>query len=46
MPDQVDEQIKAKRSAQLIELGEKKRAAYEQSFQEKKWKCLWKRIWN
>ena len=35
MPDQVDEQIKAKRSAQLIELGEKKRAAYEQSIQGK-----------
>ncbi|MDM8234833.1 tRNA (N(6)-L-threonylcarbamoyladenosine(37)-C(2))-methylthiotransferase MtaB [[Ruminococcus] torques] len=29
MPDQVDEQIKAQRSARLIELGEKKRKAYE-----------------
>ena len=45
MPDQVDEQIKAKRSAQLIELGEKKRAAYEQSFQGKEVEVLveWKR---
>ena len=40
MPDQVDEQIKAKRSAQLIELGEKKRAAYEQSFQGKEVEVL------
>ena len=38
--DQVDEQIKAKRSAQLIELGEKKRAAYEQSFQGKEVEVL------
>ena len=40
MPDQEDEQIKAKRSAQLIELGEKKRAAYEQSFQGKEVEVL------
>ena len=40
MPDQVDEQIKAKRSAKLIELGEKKRAAYEQSFQGKEVEVL------
>lgn len=40
MPDQVDEQIKAKRSAQLIELGEKKRAAYEQSFKGKEVEVL------
>ena len=40
MPDQVDEQIKAKRSTQLIELGEKKRAAYEQSFQGKEVEVL------
>lgn len=32
MPDQVDEQIKAQRSARLIELGEKKRKAYEKKF--------------
>lgn len=32
MPDQVDEQIKAQRSALLIELGEKKRKAYEKKF--------------
>lgn len=32
MPDQVDEQIKAQRSARLIELGEKKRKAYEKNF--------------
>lgn len=32
MKDQVDEQIKARRSALLIELGEKKRRAYEERF--------------
>ena len=32
MPDQVDEQIKAQRSARLIELGEMKRKAYEKKF--------------
>lgn len=32
MPGQVDEQIKAQRSARLIELGEKKRKAYEKKF--------------
>lgn len=32
MQDQVDEQTKAKRSALMIELGEKKRNAYENSF--------------
>ena len=32
MQDQVDEQTKAKRSAVMIELGEKKRKAYELSF--------------
>lgn len=32
MQDQVDEQTKAKRSAVMIELGEKKRKAYERSF--------------
>ena len=32
MPDQVDEQIKAQRTARLIELGEKKRKAYEKKF--------------
>lgn len=32
MPDQVDERIKAQRSARLIELGEKKRKAYEKKF--------------
>ncbi len=32
MPDQVDEQVKAKRSSLMIALGEKKRKAYEQSF--------------
>lgn len=32
MPDQVDEQIKAQRSARLIELGEKKRKVYEKNF--------------
>ena len=32
MPDQVDEQVKAERSARLIALGEKKRKAYEERF--------------
>lgn len=32
MPEQVDEQIKAERSARLIALGEKKRKAYEERF--------------
>lgn len=32
MPDQVDEQVKAERSALLIQLGEKKRRAYEKRF--------------
>ncbi len=32
MPDQVDEQVKAQRSARLIALGEKKRKAYEERF--------------
>lgn len=32
MPDQVDEQAKAERSARLIALGEKKRKAYEERF--------------
>ena len=32
MPDQVDEQVKAERSARLIALGEKKRKAYEGRF--------------
>ena len=32
MPGQVDEQVKARRSALLIELGEKKREAYEKRF--------------
>ena len=32
MPDQVDEQVKAKRSSLMIALGEKKRKAYEQGF--------------
>ena len=32
MPDQVDEQVKAERSARLIALGEKKRKGYEERF--------------
>ena len=32
MPDQVEEQVKAERSARLIALGEKKRKAYEKRF--------------
>ena len=32
MQGQIPEQIKAKRSARLIELGEKNRRAYEESF--------------
>ncbi len=32
MPDQVDEQVKAARSGRMIELGERKRQAYEESF--------------
>ena len=32
MPDQVDEQVKAERSARLIALGEKKRKAYEERY--------------
>lgn len=35
MPDQIPEQIKAERSAVLIQLGEKNRQAYEESFQGK-----------
>lgn len=32
MPDQVDDQVKAARSSRMIELGERKRQAYEESF--------------
>ena len=41
MQGQIPEQIKAKRSARLIELGEKNRRAYEEL--EKQWKCWWKK---
>ena len=32
MPDQIDEKVKAQRSARMIALGEQKQRAYEQSF--------------
>lgn len=40
MPDQVPEQIKAKRSASMIEMGEKKQRAYEEFFQGKQVEVL------
>lgn len=40
MPDQVDEQVKAERSARMIALGERKQRAYEKSFIGKKVEVL------
>ena len=43
MQGQIPEQIKAKRSARLIELGEKNRRAMKNRSLEKQWKCWWKK---
>lgn len=40
MPDQIPEQIKAKRSARMIEMGENKQRAYEEFFQGKQVEVL------
>ena len=43
MQGQIPEQIKAKRSARLIELGEKTAEHMKNRSLEKQWKCWWKK---